>query len=342
MQPDFLNSQLDHLEDTWHRRAARLDFTHTYQAFGFPVSFACNHPVLLEAARISAERFSRSPWGEPQRNIRLEFLLDERLPGERVPEDWPSRLRYQAVGSRLSINAEPWVNAFADLNQRHAVCLISPSLSEHPRLYSRFIADSFTLNMVMRDGLGQLHASCAYRDGKAILFSAPHNTGKSTTALRLALNGYQLLTDGMTYIRLRGKQTELLGYPVGEVKLRLDTVDQFPGLIQEVRPTLVREDKKVVVNLRQALPGKVLDDSIFPQETVVCVVKRPGGEETRLDQIQAGEALVELVPESTLLDETEVMQSNLDIVARFLQGARCYRLTLGSDETGLLEAVAEL
>jgi len=337
---DFFAAHLGEVWDFWRRRESACRIPSRYQAFGFPVEFSTNHPRLLEGAAISAGRFSQCLPMDEAGTIQLSVVLDERLPLAELPSNWPERLRYYGIGPWLTINAEPWVNAFADLDERRGLALVSPSLLEHPYLYSRFIMDGFILNLVMRHALGQLHASCVHRDGTALLLSATHNSGKSTTAFRLALAGYDFLSDGMTYVRAGEGGLELLGYPVGEVKLRLDMIDKFPILQGHGMDVMVREDKKVVFNLRRLLPGRVLEGPLRPTRIILCLVERTGNPHTRLERIDPQAALPELWPEMTHLDAPEVMQANLRAVYALLEQAQAYRMYLGHDENHILETLS--
>lgn len=342
MSADFISQHLDLLPDAWRRKDMITPYTHQFAAFGLPVHFASNHPTLLAGARISASRYSQSvtqPEGKP---IRLTFLLDRQRAAPPVPENWPARLHYLASGPWLAIDAGEWGNGFAHLEQREGLALLSEALASQPYLYSRYLADSFLLNILLRSGLGQMHASCVYRSGRALLLCAPHNSGKSTTAFRLARRGYGLLSDGMTYVRSTSGRLELLGYPVGEVKLRLDMVAEFPELHGAGEERLIREDKKVVVNLMKAAPEQILKESIFPAEIVLCLVERAQRAETSVERIDFETARLALFPEIAHYDEPQVVRSNLAAVEALIHQARLYRLRLGSDETGIFEQVERL
>lgn len=340
MQADgFIREHLADLDDFWRRREAALEHELRYRAYGHPVRVRANAPVLLEAARLSRRRYSRCAPAAGSPLIHLDLVLDRRMPNDPPPADWPARLRHVAVGPWLTVNAAPWLSAFAHTRRWTGVALVSPGLAEAPRLLSRYVCDTFVLNMIMRTGLGLLHASCLWREGRALLLSAPHNTGKSTTALRLALHGYRLLSDGMTYVRVHERGLELLGYPVGEAKLRLDMLDAFPGLSGHGEPTLVREDTKMVFDLRRALPRRIVERSVWPREIVLCQLHRTAGRATRLTPLARDEALRALWPESSFVDDEEVMRTNLRAIRALLARARCYRMALGSDEAGILRAV---
>lgn len=338
----FVTTHLDLLPDAWRRKEAVALHTWTYMAFGFPVHFATNDPVLLEGARLSAGRYSRSSAAPDAAPLRLTFLLDRGRVAPPVPPDWPARLHYLASGPWLTIDAQPWGHGWAHLERREAVAVLSPALAEHPVFYSRFLADSFLLNLLVRNGLGQLHASCVYRAGRAVLLSAPHNSGKSTTAFRLVRSGYRLLSDGMTYVRVTPRGIELLGYPAGEVKLRLDMAAHFADLLAEGEAPLVREDRKMVYNLRKAAPEQVLEESIFPAETVLCLVERGGGVETTAEPVDLMTARLALFPEMAHYDDPAVVRPNLAAVEALLRVARLYRLWLGSDAEGIFQAIGRL
>jgi hypothetical protein len=338
----FIQSHLDIVQDFWRRRESEPEFAFNGHAYGYPYRMIANDAALLEAAACSMSRYTLCAPIADGRAINLRFVFDRRLPDVEVPADLPSRLRYMAAGPWLAVNAEPWVNSFADVQAWTGVAFVSSALAQRPRLYSRFIGDCFVLNMLMRSGWGQLHASCLYRDGRAVLLSAPNNSGKSTTALRLAMNGYQLVSDGMTYSRTIPDGIELLGYPVGEAKLRMDMLDEFPEIRQHGEAVLVREDTKMVFNLRQAMPERMLDTPIRPRDVVLCLLQRTSHSATTAEPISREEALLSLLPESSFVDDMPVMLSNLTSVQSLLSRARCYRLYLGHAVRGILDAVEHL
>lgn len=352
----FVREHLDRFEDFWHRREAAIQHEVTIEAYGYPLHFTTNDPLLLEVPRLCADRYSHCKPIENAAPLRLNFILDRQLPIKRVPINWPSRLRYIGHGDWLTVNVEPWVNSFADLKQQIGLAFVSESIAKKPLLLSRYIGDCFVLNMLLRTGWGELHASCLTRDGRAILLIAPHNSGKSTTAFRLAMNGYQLLSDGMTYVRHhnphpnpppsqkadRRGDIELFGYPIGEVKLRMDMLNEFPQIKKHGRKALVREDTKIVFNLREAMPDRMCAESIWPQEIVVCLLDRTSRRVTTAEPIDPQAALIDLLANSSHRNEPELMAVNLNSIEQLLDGARCYRLKIGSDVAGILKVVETL
>jgi hypothetical protein len=305
--------------------------------------------------------------------ITLTVIQDDRRRAAPVTPDWPQRLRYQAIGDWMMIDGTPWVTAVVDVEAKQGAAWIAPALATAPTYLSRYVLDTMTLNTLIHTGVGQLHASALYRDGRAVLLSAPHNTGKSTTAFRLVRYGYRLLADGMTYIRVippgaaakspsKGRDrperieaslccgryptappaVELLGYPVGEVKLRMDVLDAFPELRGAGRAVLVREDAKMIFNLREAMPDRVLESSVMPKAIVLCLLARHDAARTEVEPISAEIALTGLWPDAAHYDDRQVLAGNLASLRTLLAHARCYRLTIGRDPGQIIQTIEQL
>jgi hypothetical protein len=336
----FIRAQLGKLDDFWRRRMATQTSDVQFHAFGHPVHFAANDPRLLTAGRLSAARYSRSDSVEP--TVEFRVAVDSKLGDEPVPADWPPRLRCTALGRWLMVNCDPWVNACADLDSWSAAALVSPSLADEPHYLSRYVCDRFLLNLVMGEGLGRLHAACVWRDGTAILLSGPGGSGKSATALRLALAGYRAVSDGMIHVRVGTGRPELLAYPVGEAKLCQDTLEWFPELSGGVGATLGGEQAKVVLDLRKVGSIEVAEGSVRPDAVVVAHLVRTGNRRTSATRIGAQEMLERVWPESSFVEDERVMGGNLAALRRLLAAARCYVLELGSDPAALLAAVETL
>jgi len=330
------------LEDYWHRREASQAHTLSYNAYGLPVELRANDPRLLKAARLSSRRYSRCAPLPDTLPLTLRMLVDEQLGAPEVPADWAGPRHYQAVGPWLAIDGAPWLLASADLERRTGLALVATTLADQPSRLSRCTCDTLTLNAIMHTGLGLLHASCLSRDGTALLLCAEHNTGKSTTALHLAMNGWGLLADGMTYVRVDGERLGLMGYPVGEAKLRFDMLDHFPQLTAMGQAVRVREDTKMVFDLRQTFPGVVVEEAIWPERVVLCHMTRRG--DTRSTAQPVGwEALFPTIwSESTFVEPAEILRSSYDAMVALLTRARCYELSLGTDVSSTLGLVDAL
>jgi hypothetical protein len=72
------------------------------------------------------------------------------------------------------------------------------------------------------------------------------------------------------------------------------------------------------------------------------LVEKTGRQETQIVPVDRQSAQEELFRESVHLDAMEVILSDLSALRAILEKSRCYRLYLGADEAGLLEAVGSL
>jgi len=325
----FVTSHMRGLSDFWHRREGACDLDLAYAAYGYDMIVHTNDGRVLDAARLSALRYSQSDHVDGRRAMTITVLVDAGLASEGLGDEWTQPPRYLASGPWMTIRALPHLFATGHMENWSVLAIISPALAAQPRLLSRHLFDTMTLNMIMWDGLGLVHASCLVKDNTALLLGAPHNTGKSTTALILALNGYRLLCDGMTYVRVTSNGLELLGYPVGEAKLRQDVVDLFPGLANG-ETTLVREDIKTIVDLRQMLPDGMTDLSLIPERVILCHLERGEGESTAIEPADPVALLEVMWPESSFVDEPHIMRSNAQALGELLSTAEVYRARLGT------------
>lgn len=338
---------INKLPDFYRRRDTAPSHEWTYSAFGYTVHFAGNDPILLDAARLSAARYSRSDPISDAPPMRLTVAIDPQADPIDVPPNLPAHLKYVGVDDWITVTAQPWVRSFAHLDRREGIAFVSRPFAQERRFLSRYILDCFTMNTLLRYGLGQLHASCLVRDPtergaegrQVVVLAGRHNIGKSTTALRLVRAGYRLVTDAMTFIRLRDGRLELMGWPAGEVKLRPDTLELFPELKGRGEATLVRDDAKYLLDLRREMPEALIDEVVTPARMVVCLVQRDGGADTRVELIGRDEARQHLLPDGLFFDSPRVVQRSFAVIDALLDRAGCYRLTLGTGAEGIVRAV---
>jgi hypothetical protein len=334
-------------EDFWSRQRNAQTFSFDFAPFGVPTEITANDPASLTAAQISARRFSRTvdPSGEA---MRVQIVVGE---GEAspLPNDLPDRLKYSGVGDRISLSAGDWGYGFGNLITRQATVFLSPSLAANPLFVSRYFIDHYLLNFLLTDW-AMLHASCVIdRSGRRLLMLiGPHNTGKSTAALRLTRAGYAFLADGMVLLKARNNRLVVGGYPVGEVKLRDDMLVLFPEYAD--KSGQAREHTKTIVDLRAAHPDRLAESLFVPPAVVLCFVERgahttlPGGTGKFSDAAPlTPEAALDIVAANTMYwNYPAQLAHNTDTLHYLLRHASLYRLTLGSDPIELISTVDRL
>lgn len=345
----FLHEHASDFDNFWNRRLTDSVFEFRYPGYGYEVIVESNSRAVLEAAQFSAARCCHSNGLDDRPAIRVRVMVVPSLPDTPVPADLPAILQTVGLGDTMFQAATPWVQWFADLNARRTDAVISPALAAQPRLVSRYLVDRAVNNIFLREGVGQLHSTTLVRDDCAVLFTAPHGTGKSTTAFHLLNAGYRLMGDGLVFVREnRSHETksagefELLGYPVGEAKLTTDAQPLFPEWRGEGEEVSVHNVVKHIVNLRALAPHKMIEHSIFPKRVIVCLAERNGQPQTTAERLDPETAFARCLPDTLQLDEPEAMLRSLNVLRRLIESASCYRLALGTDADQLVETIERL
>ena len=184
------------------------------------------------------------------------------------------------------------------------MAVLTPQLAQRPDLVSRCLLNTIITNFFIASGYAMLHASCLYHQGRGVLLMATHNSGKSTTALRLALAGYPLLSDSMIFLTPGREQPQLLGFPVGRIKLRRDMIPAFPQVQALLAPEMVRGETKHSFDLRQLDPDLVCEEAAVHSEIDLCLLARGGGKDTQLCQASRQEVEASVMENSLFLHHT--------------------------------------
>jgi DNA-directed RNA polymerase subunit F len=325
-------------EDFWSRQANQQSELFECVPFGIPARITANQTDVLIAAQLSTGRFSRTDQTKAE-PIAIKIVVRPG-PDNPVPDDLPEQLVYSGVDDWISVSAGAWGHAFANLQSREAVLFLSERLAAKMRLVSRYFIDHYLLNFILLDW-AMLHASCVLSpDGQQlIVMIAPHNTGKSTTALHLLRAGFHFLADGMALLRHTGDGFLVGGYPIGEVKLRDDVLDMFPEYSgQTVR---VREHRKTVVDLRSAHANRVAETLLSPASIQLYFVERHAAAQAEIVPLDPND-VTSLLAENTIFWDTKSrLEVNSHTLQTLLRVANVYRLTIGTDTDSIVAAIRD-
>jgi hypothetical protein len=261
---------------------------------------------------------------------------------EPPPESLLDRNWYTGAEEWLMIQLGPWGHAHVDLARGEATAVLAPELAARPDIVSHSLLNTILLNFCLHHGYGMLHASCLVRDGRALLLMAPHDSGKSTTALQLVLNGYRLLTDSMVHISPYGAGALLCGFPVGTIKLREDVLSQFPEVHAHLRRERVRDETKFSLDLRRYDPRLVADQAWPAGVTELCLLRRHDAPHTELAPAGDNEVWQAVLRNSLFYDEPVVWERNLARIAPLLSRARAHHMTIGHNADEIVTAVNRL
>ena len=209
-------------------------------------------------------------------------------------------------------------------------------------LVCQVLLNTILNNFATRHGFSMLHASALVKDGQILVLQAPHGTGKSTTALRLLLNGYQLLSDSQIYLAERDDVLWMGGFPMGRIRLREDMLPHFPALAAETQMEPVRNETKHRVDLMRVDPALTRREMIRVQRVEFCLLERWDRTESKIEPVSEDELWTEIMVNSLHYDTPELWNENLRKVDLLLRKANLHRLRIGTSEAEILKTVNQL
>ena len=343
--PDFneLYAQHHHrMEDFWSRRANAPKYEKTIHIFGQAVTFGSNHQKILESAALAEQMYSAGDVrGEPAWRVHLTVHDHDPQPAP-PPERLIDLVQYAGADDWLSIDLRAWGHCFVDMKRGEAHAVLSSALAENPEQVCLVLVNTILTNFLTRHGYSMLHASALVKNGHLLLLQAPHGTGKSTTALRLLLKGYQLLSDSMVYIGERDGDLWMGGFPIGRIKLRTDMLPLFPALAAKAQTEPVRNETKHRVDLRRIDPRLARRDMLHVQRVEFCLLEHGDQPESRLEPLAEDELWREIMVNSLHYDAPEPWKENLRRIELLLRKAQLHRLRIGTSEMEIIKTVNQL
>jgi hypothetical protein len=343
--PDFneLYSKFNNqMEDFWSRRVNAPKYERTIHIFGHPVIFDSNHPHVLDSATLAEPMYSTSDF-QNESTWRVHLTVHDPNP---IPAPPPKRLvdliHFAGADDWLSIDMQEWGNCFVDMKRGEAHAVLSSSLAEQPEQVNLILLNTILTNFVTRHGYSMLHASALVKDDHILLLQAPHGTGKSTTALRLLLNGYKLLSDSMVYIGEHNDELWMGGFPVGRIKLRTDMLPLFPALAAEAVDEPVRDETKHRVELNRVDAGLTYREMIQINRVEYCLLERWDKSESNIEPLTKDELWPEIMANSLLYDTPKLWRENLRKIELLLKKSNLHRLRIGTSEDEILKTVNSL
>jgi len=339
--PDFdelYRAYNDQTEDFWSRRANAPKYQKTIHIFGHPVIFDSNHKTILDSATLAEPMYSTSDF-QNESIWRIHLTVPSQPVTAPPPERLIDLIHYAGTDDWLSIDLLEWGNCFVDLKRGEAHAVISASLAENPELVCQILINTILTNLIMRHGYSMLHASALIKDGNILLLQAPHGTGKSTTALRLLLNGYKLLSDSQIYVGERDGALWMGGFPVGRIKLRKDMLPVFPALAAEAQLEPVRNEIKHRVELKRVDSALAYQEMIQIQHVEYCLLERWDKSESQIKPLTEDELWSAIMVNSFHYDTQELWRENLRKIDLLLKHASLHRLCIGTSEDEIIKTV---
>ncbi len=338
---DLYRTHNDEMEDFWSRRFSAPKFQRVIRVFGHAVVFDSNHEKVLESAPLAEEMYSRADF-EEQTVWRIHITVPSHRTADPPPQRLIDLVRYTGADNWLSIDLLKWGNCFVDMKHGEAFAVLAQSLADKPEQVCQVLINTILTNLITRHGYSMLHASALIKDDNILLLQAPHGTGKSTTALRLLLNGYKLLSDSMVYICERNGELWMGGFPVGRIKLRTDMLPLFPALAAEAEEEPVRGETKHRVELKRVDAAMAHPQLIRIRRVEYCLLERWNKSESQIESLTEDDLWREIMVNSLHYDTQEMWTENLRRIELMVRYARLHRVRIGTSEEGIIKAVNSL
>jgi hypothetical protein len=332
----------DSLEDFWGRRSLQPTEHTAVTIFGHPLGVDTNHRGVLDAVELAARSYTTADAREP--GYSMQIAVDDRLPADLDPAGHlPGDIHYAGSGDWLSIGLGPWGRAHIDLAAREAVLVVAPSLAADIPLLARWVLHTVWTNFLIRSGYGMLHATALYRSGTLACIVGPHNSGKSATALHLALRGgWQLLSDSLVFLDEAEHRLRFNAFPAGRIGLRRDVLDDWPSLVPFATRQAIRTEEKWDVDLAAAAPQHVRLEAVTPARTLLLLIERHDSAGTPTRPAPPGIAAGTLAANSLFYDTEAAWSGNLRRLDLLLGAAESYRLIVGRDGAQSTAAINRL
>ena len=342
MQDELISKHLPALEDFWHRREWDAATSQPLTLLGQPFKLRCNDARLVEAVTHALTAFSQAKSVDaPAFTLNIAVQSQGKPPGT-PPRDLYASNTFFGGDNWLMIHAGVWGHAHINLESLTATVVVTPQLAADADILARGLLHTVFTNLLFAAGYAMLHCTALLRNSHLLLLMAPHNSGKSTTALRLALSGLKLLSDSQVYVSPHHRPLHIMGFPVGRARLRNDMLSSFPQLHDFLQPEAVRGETKFSFKLQDFDPSLVQQDAVAVETVDLCLLKLHDSAETTLTPATQDELWQAVMQNSLFFDSKANWQKNLATVTPLIERATPYHLSVGSDAAKIIHCIEEL
>lgn len=267
--------------------------------------------------------------------FRTVEALSARQPAGRVVSE--SRLLTCTLdGDLLTAHFPRWGTVSVDLVAATVDGELLPEMFEHYGAFDDMLI--IVLGpLLRRRGFFSLHAFAAARDGQAALLVGDIGAGKTTTGLSLLEAGWKLVSNDSPLLSQSANGVLACAYP-GLLAAYDDTLARFPSLH--------RYAGNPADGRKRAIPAQDAYGDVWQAkaEARVLLFPRvaPGLESSRVEPMEAPEALLALVPNSIERWDRPYIAPHLALLQALVQQAPAYRLLLAPDIPALPKLIDSL
>lgn len=308
-----------------------------------------NNSIHIKTAGIALQSFTcRAVMHLPQitaSNDGLEILVwDEFESGINLPEP-PNELFVHPNGKRYSQNTfgnysiihyenNTIFHLYDLVADRAIVCL-----KNIHKLPNYFLAAPFFEVFKLwskKVGLHILHAGCIANSSHSILIVGKGGMGKSTTSIQSLIGGLNYLSDDYILVKLGENPMAYSLFCSG--KLHANHLENFPTISK-----IAFNKNKEIYDKPLMFLNEVYEDQILLKSPIKGIVapQLNAKEESSFESLSSFETLKALAP-STILQLRLGTNDDLKIMADFTKSTSCYKLSLGTNLTGITPIVSKL
>ncbi len=182
-----------------------------------------------------------------------------------------------------------------------------------------------------KNGLVLVHAAAIGGDTTAFLLAGRGGTGKSTTAILAARNGFKFLGDD--YVILENNSGPIVNSVYNSVKFRWEMLERIPTAEESCLNN--QNDEKGYFFLHDKKPDSLIRS--LPLKAVLLPVIE-GRQKTSFDRISRSKGLMGLAA-SSIFQMPGSGKRTLQTLAGILKDIPVYQLLLGNDNTEIMDAL---
>ncbi len=295
---------------------------------GTRCSLLTNSRAVLGAV----SRWSCSPGSRTDRSFEMAVMVDASLVSARTREPYFRGLHHLvfAVFGRQEFFS-------FDLERQRVTGVISAKTANDTRFWNTVFLPATMGVLGAALGLAPVDAACLDRNGRGLLIAGVSGAGKSTLAVAASQNGFDLVSDGWTYLARNGNDLTAYGLSV-PVRLLPDAVRHFPELRNCRTGKALKGEMAFAADARRVFGVKMQR-----QSSPLCVlflerVQQPGCDFVAYEQEEARrffESSVECLPPQ--LADAAAQRSG---TIRSLTDRPCWLLRTGESPQKTAEAVS--
>ena len=203
------------------------------------------------------------------------------------------------------------------------------SFHEKPYSYDYYNALFFflyPLGLLLENfGYYRVHSSCVDINGSSVLITGQSGSGKSTSAFALALNGGNIVSDDLTFIK-----KEENGYSTHTitrlVKLHEATIKRFYPELSE--NGYGPNDFGEVYFDEKTINSKELQRSVLDS---IIILDKVGKSESRVEKVLPSHVISHIFPATIQINNGRFTRNKFDFLTDMLNKVPCYRVFFGTD-----------